>query len=226
LVRKTGKVSGSEALASLIVARLFDIFTVSIFFLVSAILIRDLPPFMSAATKTIVAFLTLLITTILIFIFTKEKFLAAVEKILALLKINTLPLVTYCMKKAKVIVAYMEILKSKSKMLSIFALSLLIWGSLYLLAFIILISLGVNLSFFKVIIGDTFLELSSILPIYTIGGFGVVEGAWSVAFISLGVSKQLAISSGFAYHLILLFYITLISAAPLINYIKKQLTIK
>jgi len=78
--------------------------------------------------------------------------------------------------------------------------------------FLLFKSIEVDVGLAKSIMGNTFLELSSILPIYTVGGVGVVEGAWSLAFISLGISTQIAISTGITYHLLLLTYIAITGA--------------
>ena len=45
-----------------------------------------------------------------------------------------------------------------------------------------------------------------IIPIQGIAGFGTQEGFWVFAFVPLGVSLDKAISSGFAFHIVMIMY--------------------
>lgn len=221
LVKKTGLLSGSEAFASLIVARIFDIVAISIFFLISAFLIKDLPAFVAYAVQITALILAIIILVVLVLVFAKEKFILLIEKLLVKLNLVRLFAVSYTLEKGKSIASYLEILKNTQKMLHTFVYSLIIWGLLYFLAFLAMQSMGVDISFFKVVLGDTFLELSSIFPLYAVGGIGIFEGAWTVAFMALGLPKQIAIASGLGYHLLLLFYISAIGIIPVILHMKR-----
>jgi glycosyltransferase 2 family protein len=223
LAKKTGLVSGSESLGSLIVARIFDVLALSLFSLSSVLLVSNLPPTITDANRIIAVFLAALILLIVLFLFTKERLIGLIRKVFIFLRVDRTAPVVYFLRKSEVIIAYMDVLKSWKKLFFVFVLSMLIWALLYLLAYIILSGLGVSIGFLKVVLGDTFLELSSILPFYTIGGFGIMEGAWALAFVSLGLSKDIAISSGFVYHLVLLVFIPAVSVFPLISYLRKQL---
>jgi len=85
------------------------------------------------------------------------------------------------------------------------ALRLAKYGALYFLLYSILCSYGFNLhdlSFFKTILGITGAELTSILPIKGLGGFGTWESAWVITFKLMNFQPQLAIISGIGVHLI------------------------
>lgn len=58
------------------------------------------------------------------------------------------------------------------------------------------------LPFGRALVGTIGAELSSALPIGGIAGFGTYEAAWSLSFGALGFSRELAVISGFATHLL------------------------
>ncbi len=79
------------------------------------------------------------------------------------------------------------------------------YGALYFLLYSILSSHGFSLhdlDFFKTILGVTGAELTSILPIKGLGGFGTWESAWVLTFKLMNFQPQLAIISGIGVHLI------------------------
>jgi len=91
----------------------------------------------------------------------------------------------------------------------VYGLSLLIrltkYGALFFLLFALLHSHGYSigdLSFPKTILGITGAEMSSVMPIKGIGGFGTWESAWALTFRLLGFDAGLAVISGIGVHLI------------------------
>jgi uncharacterized membrane protein YbhN (UPF0104 family) len=77
--------------------------------------------------------------------------------------------------------------------------------SLYALLFGLLRSQGFGLSgigFWKAILGITGAELTSILPIRGLAGFGTWESAWALSLRLMGFDPKLAIVSGIGIHLI------------------------
>ena len=212
LVRKTKKISGSEGLASLLIARIFDMIVVSLFFLTSAVFIQSVPSLMKQAIVAIAVFLGFLIIILFMLIFLKDTLLTLIRSICIRIGIGNSRITLFFLEKAASVVTYFNVMKSKRRILGIFLLTLLIWSLLYSMPFLLFKSIEVDVGLAKSIMGNTFLELSSILPIYTVGGVGVVEGAWSLAFISLGISTQIAISTGITYHLLLLTYIAITGA--------------
>jgi len=93
--------------------------------------------------------------------------------------------------------------------LPLFFLSLLIrlgkYVSIYFLLFALLRSHGFSLStfsFWKLILGITGAELTSILPVKGLAGFGTWESAWALTFGLMNFDQSLAIISGIGVHLI------------------------
>jgi lysylphosphatidylglycerol synthase-like protein len=59
-----------------------------------------------------------------------------------------------------------------------------------------------ELPFWRVFLGIAGAELSATLPIHGVAGFGTYETAWMLGFTRLGLSREVAILSGFATHLL------------------------
>jgi len=72
--------------------------------------------------------------------------------------------------------------------------------------------MGLDLMMWVVILGSTFSIISTLLPIQGIGGFGTSEIAWALAFITLGLSKEVAISSGFGIHILIVVYFLILGS--------------
>jgi multisubunit Na+/H+ antiporter MnhC subunit len=69
----------------------------------------------------------------------------------------------------------------------------------------------------------TFVFFTTILPIQTIAGFGIIESGWALGFMVMGVSKNEAIASGFSIHIIILIFTLVIGVLGFINiYIKTK----
>ncbi len=91
------------------------------------------------------------------------------------------------------------------------ALSFLIWTVKFAGFFVLLGGIlggrgsadGAIPGYWKVVFGTTFAELTTMLPIYA--PLGPYEAAWTVAFMSVGVEKEMATSTAFAFHVLLIF---------------------
>ena len=49
------------------------------------------------------------------------------------------------------------------------------------------------------------------------GGFGIIEGGWALGFMIMGISKGVAISSGFSIHIVLLIFALVLGTIGLVN---------
>ena len=76
------------------------------------------------------------------------------------------------------------------------------FGSYYFLVVAIMAALGTTgtLQFFNVFLGTVAAELAAALPIHGIAGFGTFEGAWALAFVQLGFTREHAIVTGILAH--------------------------
>lgn len=201
LVKKNG-ISTGEGIASLMIARVFDIIAVSLLFFISAIAVRQLPTMILNILWIIAGFLVIIIIFLVSFVYRGEKFVGVIERLTERLSLGRLRIISFLLKKAKETTKNFETIKSKRTVLYSFLISILIWYSLYLMVYVLLEAMGLNLTLWVVILGSTFSVISTLLPIQGIGGFGTYECSWALAFMALGISKEAAIASGFAVHII------------------------
>ena len=89
-------------------------------------------------------------------------------------------------------------------------LSLAIWGvkflAFYFLALEMTRPLGYPLNYWKVVVGTSASELTTVLPIHSIGGVGTYEAGWTGAFILMGMAKGEAVATAFLFHMTLLLF--------------------
>jgi uncharacterized protein (TIRG00374 family) len=209
LSKKVYDIPTGDGIASLMIARLFDFITISFLFFVSAIFVGDLPDVIGKAVWIIAGFmiLVLLIQTALVYF--DEMFLNVVTKIFNKVGIGHIEVIKYLLRKARETRASFSIINSKQVILVGIA-SVLVWFCNYSMSYILIKEMGIGLPIWEILIGLTFSVFASILPIRGICGFGTGEGVWTIVFMSLGVPKQLAIATGFGFHILQLVYILVI----------------
>lgn len=110
----------------------------------------------------------------------------------------------------------------EKKLLPIFICSFIIWIvkyiAFYFLAISIFKSFGFTISFWQLVFGVSFSELTTVLPFHNIGGFGTFEAGWAGAYIILGFHRKLAVTSGFIFHSLLLIFSALLGVPFLLSY--------
>ncbi len=103
----------------------------------------------------------------------------------------------------------LALIQEKRLALPFFVLSLGIrackYVSIYFLLFALMRSLGFgfpDLSFWKLILGITGAELTSVLPVKGLAGFGTWESAWALTFGLMNIDQRFAVLSGLGVHLV------------------------
>jgi uncharacterized membrane protein YbhN (UPF0104 family) len=66
--------------------------------------------------------------------------------------------------------------------------------------------MGLGVSIWAIILGSLIMVMFSAIPIHGIGSLGTIELVWAAALMALGATKEAAISSGFAVHILLLLF--------------------
>jgi len=64
-------------------------------------------------------------------------------------------------------------------------------------------SFAIDITFIKSILASSGAVITSYLPINGLGNFGTLEAGWALGYTMLGVSKNVAIASGFVMHIII-----------------------
>jgi len=222
LLNKRHNRTAGEGAASLIIIRIMDIITVSLFFFISVILIHDLPSIVMNSIKIIGIFLFFIVLFILMFIWNCDRLVYWLTIISRYLKVNDKKSVSYIFKKLGEMSRTFKKLTSKQFIDSIIV-SMCIWVMLYLVLYLQIKAMDINLFLEPFLLASTFFLMTSIIPVQGIGGFGTLEGGWMISFMAVGVAKEVAISSGIIMHIISIFYLILIFIIGFVGLQDKQI---
>ena len=207
LKTRQNKTTG-EGLATLIIARIFDFIIISTLFLLLFLVIKDLAPEFSTLIVIGVLFLFLMVILLLGLLFFGNSILKIQRKYADTINFKKFHLGNYITKKSEETIQCFEKFKfGTMKMhISVILLSIGIWMLLYALFYVIALSMDIPLDGIQILFAASFAVFSTALPIQGVGGFGTMEGGWALGFIAVGATKEIAINTGFGFHLIILFY--------------------
>jgi uncharacterized membrane protein YbhN (UPF0104 family) len=90
-----------------------------------------------------------------------------------------------------------------------FCLSLVIVGLAYLIGYVLLAGMGYPMAVPLVVFCSTLASLSLLLPVHSFGGFGTLEAGWTAGCLMAGFSKEMGMTSGLTFHIIVLGYVSL-----------------
>ena len=206
LSKKLHNIPVGEGVASLMVARIFDFTTISFLFFVSAIFIRNLPDIVSKIIWIIIGLLVFVLLLFFALVFFGEIFVDMIRRVANGINALRFSSVQYLLRKGDETVQSFKLMNSKKLFGCVFVTSMMIWCFQYSMLYILAKGMNISLAFWCMIFAVTFVFFTTILPIQTIGGFGIIEGGWALGFIIMGISKEIAISSGFGFHAILYMY--------------------
>lgn len=194
-----------EGAATLIVARLLDIITISLLFFISTILISNNPETLFRTLQVIGFLLFVLVLILILLMYYGNRFISMLRIISLHLKIGKINIVNYVFRQMDEIVKSLNCISRNQFVWSAF-LSILIWIILYIVNYILVIAMGIDISLDKYFLATTIFFMTPIIPVQGIGGFGTLEGGWTIGFMAAGIPKEIAISTGFLAHIIAIFY--------------------
>ena len=223
LSNKLHNIPLGEGVASLIVARVFDFATISFLFFLSTMLIRDLPEVVSRIIWIPAVLLVFVLLFFFAIAFFVEYSLETIRRVADRINALQFSLVQYLLRNVDETLQSYKSMKSKRLFGGVFVASIMIWCFQYSMLYILANAMNIHLAFWCMIFALTFAFFTTVLPIQTIGGFGTIEGGWALGFMIMGISKEMAISSGFGFHAILLGFALVIGAFGLLNiYLKNR----
>ena len=119
------------------------------------------------------------------------------------------------------ILVSLDVIRSREKFIYLLLLSLLINFLMFFMMFIIIKSMGIDLSLWQVFFGGTLVLLTTILPIQGILGLGTFEVGWVLFFTLFNFSREISITTGFVYHTIFLIFTIILFIFGLLNLLLK-----
>jgi uncharacterized protein (TIRG00374 family) len=99
------------------------------------------------------------------------------------------------------------------------ALAGLEWFINYYAFHVLLLGIGMTPRFIDTVVCVTFAALASVLPLNSFGSFGTQEAGWAAGLLLMGFSRENAISSGFATHLLTLAYMLVLGGISWLSYL-------
>ncbi|MBP1928315.1 uncharacterized protein (TIRG00374 family) [Methanolinea mesophila] len=208
LIKKIHGRTAGEGLATLIISRIFDYILITILFLISFFLLRDLKMISTNAIFLGIAFMLLLLVLLMWFMYKGRSSVHYLERFFGAFRVDQHRAGNFILRKCDETVQCIEHLKeTKQGMWYPLIISTLgVWLSIYTMNFVLILAMNIQLTYIAVIFASTFAILTTVLPVQGMGNFGTLEAGWTLGFIAVGVSQDAAISSGFIYHFIVILY--------------------
>jgi len=199
---KEGLFSGAS---SLVIIRLYDLIAIVLFFVVSMLFVfREANPEITIIILPCVGLILIVVSIVIIFF---EKFLHLALNIISSIAIRFGEKGKTVSKKMHVVLEELNngfyILAKRDKYIFLPITSIMIWFSLYFMFFMVVKSFAIDITFIKSILASSGAVITSYLPINGLGNIGTLEAGWALGYTMLGVSKNVAIASGFVMHIII-----------------------
>ena len=210
LTKKEKNSKLEDNLSSLVIVRIFDFIIMLLMFLTSIFLLKDLPSIFYNLFWIVLVILLVSVTSIFILKKLDDLFPNVLIRLLNKLMPNK-----HKEKASIFLKSFLFSLKNtinRKNFIQVLTITITIWIMAYMAVYSILLSIGIDIGLAKVIIGSTFLVITTLLPIQGLAGLGSAEGFWTLGYVLLGVSKDIAIISGFTVHLTQIIYFLILGA--------------
>ncbi len=198
-------VQWGRSLATLLVARLFDLLAVCLLFLIAAASQFYLFPtsakgFIAGAVGLLALLFALLASLPML----GRRFLHFLQARLTEKDMPATGWKVVVLQQAEKAISALEVMRPKRVYWPALFHSVLIWLGTYAWFACYLRGIGLPIGIGQVILGASFAVLSKSLPIGSIGGFGAHEAGWTLGFVLLGQKASTAILSGLAVNVLTL----------------------
>ena len=202
-------------ISTLMVVLAFDLVIVFSMIIISIIIIGINRYSISSTTVIAIAFILLIMSLLILFYLSKiiSFFIRVFSKILLKYRIGKNKAVQYIYKKLIDTNKNIEIIQKRriywKVYLSSVATRVSKFTCFYFLINAVLKPMGYefgDLPYWVIFLATVTAEISAVLPTHALAGLGTYEGAFALAFILLGFSKEISIIVGFSYHIINLLF--------------------
>lgn len=198
-------VSAGISLATVALARMYDALAVCTIFIIAFIMTFGSVGIISESLPIIILIMALMVVLIVSIIWYSHLYVDIINRMSNITLLKFLP-IQYLGIKVKEISEYYSSEDSKKSAVPVLGLSTAIWLLCSLSISVLASSMGLGVSIWAIILGSLIMVMFSALPIHGIASLGTTELIWSATFIALGATKEAAISSGFAIHILILLF--------------------
>lgn len=223
LLKRIDGSSFISSLSMLFVVRIFDLIAVFIlFFAALAMTYSRLDARLHLPMLAVsIAFLIGLALVFCVLVFGKRA-LAIARRMLFFDGLKNSRVTGWIFSKLELLLDGFQVIRKTRALSRIILFSIIIWLCNYVTVLILVRSMGLNLSILVLTLGLTFSTLFSSLPIHGIGSFGTLEGAWTLIFLSFGAPKEIALATGFGFHIFNIGYLVVLGILGMIHLIFLQ----
>jgi uncharacterized protein (TIRG00374 family) len=193
--------------AVIAIARLYDLLAICIMFIVALFLARDGSGYFTQFIPAIIFCSALLALIIIAVIWLNRPFSTLTAR---LFSIGPMKRLAPLQSKIDQICGYCSTLRPGKSVAWIFSLTVLMWAVQALNFYLLTMGMGLGLNFWTAIAGMFLAIIFVSLPVQGVGNFGSFELAWAAIFVALGSPVAASISSGFAVHVIVLAFTTIL----------------
>lgn len=204
LIKRIAKIPLGRVVGVYLSVRLLDVFSILFSFVVGLFFVEIFNSLKFNFKLISIILLFLFVSCSIIFLFLRERVFAFFEK-----QSQNGYLFGVVSKQVCSLLVGFNDLSFKRVGLCII-ISFLLWQIHFYILFFIFKNLSVCLSFQKVAVLSGMVAVSSVVPIPSFAGIGVIDGVWVALLVLAGVEKSLAISSIIISHaVVMLFYVIL-----------------
>ncbi|MBI2146846.1 flippase-like domain-containing protein [Candidatus Woesearchaeota archaeon] len=209
----------SSGIASLVIARIFDLIALLALFITAWLLTDELPRFVTTLLHVISGMVMAIIALLFLIVFYGKRVSSLAHRIIVMVRLDRLAAAAWLEKKMEESIGSISAMSSRKTMAVVFFCSVMVWLINFAVAYLLVRDMGLPLGFWMVIIGFTATTLANALPIHGFASLGSLEGIWALVFIAFGAPKDIAIASGFGFHLVLIAYFVILGLAG-VGYMK------
>ncbi len=199
-IKRTGVIGFGNNVASLFISRAFDTLAVVLFTLFS------LPFVLQAVTNRDQVLWVALLGGLLIgavfafFIFWETKVIWLADFLFGITQLKRFEIGNKVLSKIQEALGAIRDVRERRLFADTFFSSIGVWLSVYLMAWLVALGFGLEITYWEAVFMTGLPALANILPFYTVGNFGIFEGSKTLALVLLGFDKELAISFSFISH--------------------------
>ncbi len=207
LARVRLNVAASVGAVTVLMSRIYDIFVICLLVIAIAIAFPGNYGMINGTTSYLAISALVMFLAIALFVVYPKLLIALLD-----LGYRTIPsryLLYLRCKMAEIAEFYATVNFLRSIPLTLI-LSIIVWLLSMMTIYVLAVSMGFTISPWAILIGILIVVIASSIPVQGIANLGSFELIWSFVFIALNVSKETAISSGFAIHLIILTFAALL----------------
>ena len=221
LLRSREEVPLGEGLGTLVIARIADLMAFAVFLplAILALYLKDFsfPPYVWKILLPMAPLFFLLTILLILLSFKGRAMLGMFRAIVTRMPFVSSRVAQLVLDEFEESVSSFEQLESRWLLLGTIAFSLAILGIICLTGYVLLAGMGHPMRFSLVIFCSTFAYLGMLLPVHGFFGFGTHEAGWTAGCMMAEFTQEMGVTSGFAFHIYVLIYATLIGLYGIIR---------